>query len=332
MAKGNLFLGTSTGKVGDIVTYRKHGTQITRAYNPSPSNPRTDKQMLRRVRWASLQPAYASNKNLITQTFTNLVGNTSAQRQFYKANFYKTNLVAKEQNEFYKVTNIFTPARYCISKGNLAFFPESILYKFENAGGESPALTLHLNVNNVLAYIEHKAGNANEVFLNLGEFINATFYNTIYSGERIGIVTTRVEQEDYFNTFVCTPFNYYESTNLLFNEQPIKFIKNGNSWTLDNESPVTIKNLFDSFDIYFTANESAYITHSCNATAEGFGFACFRVRPRDKSVSDSLLTLNLSGAAQAYITYLQSEEALKYAIESYRNEPVVLSNNSVING
>lgn len=67
MAKHNLFLGQARGKVGSVVFSRLNGMQITRAYNPSPKNPKSWAQATQRAAFASISQYYKVFKYLIEQ-------------------------------------------------------------------------------------------------------------------------------------------------------------------------------------------------------------------------------------------------------------------------
>lgn len=67
MSKHNLFLGQARGKVGSVVFSRLNGVQITRAYNPSPKNPKTWAQATQRAAFASISQYYKVFKYLIEQ-------------------------------------------------------------------------------------------------------------------------------------------------------------------------------------------------------------------------------------------------------------------------
>lgn len=67
MAKHNLFLGQARGKIGSVVFSRLRGVQVSRAYNPSPANPRTDAQSRQRSFFASVSQYYKSFRYLIEQ-------------------------------------------------------------------------------------------------------------------------------------------------------------------------------------------------------------------------------------------------------------------------
>lgn len=67
MAKHNLFLGQARGKVGSVVFSRLNGVQISRAYNPTPRNPKSWTQATQRAAFASISQYYKVFKYLIEQ-------------------------------------------------------------------------------------------------------------------------------------------------------------------------------------------------------------------------------------------------------------------------
>lgn len=52
MAKGSLFVGSGSGKVGNLVLANTKQGQITKAYQPNVSNPKSTAQMLQRAKFA----------------------------------------------------------------------------------------------------------------------------------------------------------------------------------------------------------------------------------------------------------------------------------------
>lgn len=52
MSKGSSYWGTATGKVGNLVISVVKGQRVERAYQPNVTNPRTNKQVLQRARFA----------------------------------------------------------------------------------------------------------------------------------------------------------------------------------------------------------------------------------------------------------------------------------------
>lgn len=86
MAKGNLFLGYGKGKVGSVVFFRQDGEQITRAYNGSPRNPRSNPQLYQRSVMATIQQAYKAGLAIFDHSFEGLPKGAPNQRRFYSRN------------------------------------------------------------------------------------------------------------------------------------------------------------------------------------------------------------------------------------------------------
>lgn len=86
MAKNNLFLGFARGKVGSVVFYRSKGTQITRALNPSPSNPQSALQMLQRVCLKTSSSAYSLLQDICNHAFEGYAPGTGSQGAFVTRN------------------------------------------------------------------------------------------------------------------------------------------------------------------------------------------------------------------------------------------------------
>lgn len=86
MAKGNLFLGTGRGKVGDVVFYRKNGEQITRVRNRSVKNPDTEAQQIQRAILASVSKAYQAGSAIFDHSFEGCGTGAECQNRFQKLN------------------------------------------------------------------------------------------------------------------------------------------------------------------------------------------------------------------------------------------------------
>lgn len=69
MAIDNLFLGTASGKLGDVVMYRSNGKQVSRV-KVTPKNPRSYAQMAQRVRMAGVTALYRAGQKLLKNSFT----------------------------------------------------------------------------------------------------------------------------------------------------------------------------------------------------------------------------------------------------------------------
>lgn len=86
MAKDNMFLGFARGKVGDVVFYRQHGTQISRARNRRPANPNTLKQQIQRSVAASVQRLYSVGKQIFDHSFEGVKVGMQNQMLFSRRN------------------------------------------------------------------------------------------------------------------------------------------------------------------------------------------------------------------------------------------------------
>ena len=81
MSKRNLFLGTASGKIGDIVVYRAGGTQRARV-RVVPKDAKTTKQMSQRSRIAGVVNTYRAGKGLFGESFESRESKQSAYNAF----------------------------------------------------------------------------------------------------------------------------------------------------------------------------------------------------------------------------------------------------------
>lgn len=86
MAKGNLLLGMTRGKVGDIVFTRGDGEQVIRARNRQPRNPRTPLQMVSRVILKTSSSAYSRLQAICNHSFEGRESATANQARFMQLN------------------------------------------------------------------------------------------------------------------------------------------------------------------------------------------------------------------------------------------------------
>lgn len=69
--KGNLFLGFGRKSVGDVVFYKRKGSneQMARARNRKPNNPRSNRQLYQRAIMATILQAYSAGKAIFDHSF-----------------------------------------------------------------------------------------------------------------------------------------------------------------------------------------------------------------------------------------------------------------------
>lgn len=80
MAKGNLILGTSRGKLGDIVTYRSMGQQMARVRVRNVKNPKTQLQTLQRVVLACAAKTVAVMSTILDHSFQSVMYGAESKR------------------------------------------------------------------------------------------------------------------------------------------------------------------------------------------------------------------------------------------------------------
>lgn len=127
MAKGNLFLGTAVGKVGDTVFFRQGGMQRSRVRVREIGNPKTQSQAVNRALLNTLSTAYAYMKGIVDHSFQGLVKPVENQRKFAKLNqgiARETGSVAVPgtdtgYNFNFKGESLLRPNRYAISRGTM---------------------------------------------------------------------------------------------------------------------------------------------------------------------------------------------------------------------
>lgn len=86
MAKGNPFLGTSSGSVGDITLYRRNGEQISRVRVRQVANPQTSRQIYTRAILATVSKAYSAGHAIFDHSFEGERVPLGAQRYFLREN------------------------------------------------------------------------------------------------------------------------------------------------------------------------------------------------------------------------------------------------------
>lgn len=140
MAKGNLFLGTAVGKVGDTVFFRQGGMQRSRVRVREIGNPRTQSQAVNRALLNTLSVAYAYMKGIVDHSFQGLSKPVENQRKFAKLNqgiARETGSVAVPgtdtgYNFNFKGESLLRPNRYAISRGTM---PSVEVFNIAAAGG-----------------------------------------------------------------------------------------------------------------------------------------------------------------------------------------------------
>lgn len=82
MAKGNMLLGYSRGKVGDLVFKRQNGQQVVTPRNRNPKNPRTDRQLITRLAFSTAVKTAKQLEGIINHSFQGTSYGTKSIQKF----------------------------------------------------------------------------------------------------------------------------------------------------------------------------------------------------------------------------------------------------------
>ena len=118
MAKGNMFIGNGSGKVGNLVVATSAGEQITRVYQPRVANPKSYSQMLQRAKFANAVKFYKKAvQNFFKFAFEDKKKSESDYNAFMRNNIMNSTLLVKGN-----VDDAYFPAlgRWVMSSGSLA--------------------------------------------------------------------------------------------------------------------------------------------------------------------------------------------------------------------
>lgn len=117
MAKGNMFIGNGSGKVGNLVVSTRAGEQITRVYQPRVANPKSYQQMLQRAKFANAVKFYKKAvQNFFKFAYEDKKKSESDYNAFMRHNVMNSTLLIKGN-----VDDAYFPAlgRWQMSSGSL---------------------------------------------------------------------------------------------------------------------------------------------------------------------------------------------------------------------
>ena len=134
MTKRNFLLGTSAGKLGDMVFYRSGGEQRTRT-RVVPKNPKTIAQMTNRLSMLNLTSIFRSLKPVIESSFPTKKSNQSSYNAFVSAN--------KAANPFYirkedLAEGYAVPYGITLAKGNMGLTLQPSAISWNNEPEQAP--------------------------------------------------------------------------------------------------------------------------------------------------------------------------------------------------
>ena len=207
MATGNWLLSGIKGKVGDLVLSKSNGVQITRARNRFPSNPKTTKQALQRMKFAAIAAFYSAfEKDVLDHSWQGVKYGGPSHNHFYKLALspdVKTPGVEKGSMSF-------VPSNYPMSRGTLRC-PKYYFYSDSGTAGLVVNVTLSSafatsNLGQVIDLIANDAPylKGKQMTFVLISFKNGIFYKTV---ERLIIDKSAYTQESLGKVFA----KYYKN-------------------------------------------------------------------------------------------------------------------------
>ena len=116
MAIGSGIIRKVTGKVGDLVYYVRGGQQVIRGVATSTKNPRTEAQMLQRMKWANVLAVYKSLSPYMKDCFESKPAGQTDYNRFMSVNLNSTPVYLEKAAARLGAAIV---APYVISQGSL---------------------------------------------------------------------------------------------------------------------------------------------------------------------------------------------------------------------
>lgn len=173
MAKGNMLLGYSRGSVGDVTFYRDGGEQRARARNRKPNNPRSNRQVYQRAKFAGAVKFFKqSMANFYRMAFENKKPNESDYNAFMRVNLAQSPLMSKSAFDKQGYPAI---GHWTIAQGSMPTL------QFEtNYGSQSDALAVVLPVKTEESIsVNSTIGDFSSILINSGLYMPGDIFTMV---------------------------------------------------------------------------------------------------------------------------------------------------------
>lgn len=117
MAKGNPFLSTLRGRIGDVTFRQRNGVQVSAKLQPQVANPRSDAQMSQRTQLANIVNLYRVSARLMKKAFEDKKNSQSDYNRFVQLNLNGATRIFLTKDQAKNGITIVAP--YEISRGSL---------------------------------------------------------------------------------------------------------------------------------------------------------------------------------------------------------------------
>lgn len=327
MAKGNFWTRSVKGRLGDMVFYKSKGEQMTRSYNGNPANPRTDKQLVQRVKWVNTCNAYAFLRPFIADTFIKRPQDQNNFNAFVSANVGLNHATPKADAESNKRTKTATSAPYIVANGSLSGFPSSVITIDANpsAGGKEQISVVLNNNGELRDWISEKAQGGPSVSVTFGELWDFICSFAKLPNSHFGCLL--INADDNFN---FSNYAYFELYNGL-DVPPLNFVENSEGlWDCDYSYNLTPDSLLS---LGFVQNSEKFVISVSlnNSVSDNGAVASFRCEYAP-TINTQRAQLVLSEGLTEYIAEMSDPVNIPTLIQSWRRSATDIEDEQVFNG
>lgn len=266
MAKGNPFMGTMNGRIGDNVLYVSKGEQNIIKYQKNVTNPQSNGQMYQRARFSNAGRFFTRGRKAFFKfAFENKKGSQSDFNAFMRANINRSVLISKSalQLEGYPAIG-----KFIMSQGSLAVVNCRIVNDYWQAHFGIEGSGVMPNSVGGLSKLLVDTGNYQQ-----GDILTFVFLNTSGSG-----ILPQVKPQGNFSTdWTIKQFRLNVADQTLLSNYEMR--ATSRSW--DGKNYITLTDLADS-QLLTSAYGGFVCVHSRN-TAQGL-----RVSTQELSVGESM--------------------------------------------
>lgn len=288
MSKGNLFVGSASGKVGNLVLANTKAGQVTRVYQPKVSNPKSAAQMRQRARFANALKFFKQSvANFYHFAYEDKKSNESDYNAFMRHNIMKA--VPMSREAYLEPTIPAVGNKWLMSDGRLNFNTKTTVAAgtVVNIPGLSAVATLG-DISKALVAQGAQAGDIVTI-VNITTSVNASnFENAIEDGSNFTVPAWTIAQ-----------FIVDESSTVALSAVP-------GQGSLAASGVVTL------------AGDASAATISLGSASDNAQYGAFIVtRKQDSGLQCTSSELEGNDAAAALLQSVNSDSAIAAAIQSW---------------
>lgn len=302
MAKGNPFMGTIKGRIGDNVLYVSKGEQNIIKYQKNVTNPRSNGQMYQRARFSNAGRFFTRGRKAFFKfAFENKKGAQSDFNAFMAANINRTCLISKSalQVEGYPAIG-----KFIMCQGSLASVTNRVVNDYWQAHFGIPAQSVNPTTIGELSQLLINTNSYQQ-----GDILTFVFLNTSSSG----LIPEVHPQGNYSTDWTIKQFrvNVADSSTL----ESYEMRATTRVW--DGRSLMTLTDLADSQML-----NSAY-----------GGFVCVHSRNTAGNLKVSTQELAVGASMQEAIDIAMTDEYIQQVIEDWKStDQVQIAPDAVLKG